>query len=198
MIAPNMATMLAFIVTDAKLPKVFMNSSLLEAVEGSFNSITIDGCMSTNDTVFLMANGQAKNDNPTKADLVKFKEALNYVCLDLAKKIVQDAEGATKFVEINISGARNKTEAKKLAFGIANSALLKTAIFGENENWGRIAAAAGSAGVKINPDKMKIKFTPFKNNSIKIDVNLNQGKSGARVYTSDLSLKYVRINAGYN
>jgi glutamate N-acetyltransferase/amino-acid N-acetyltransferase len=127
-----------------------------------------------------------------------FLKALNYVCLELAKKIVKDAEGATKFIQIKINNAKTYQEAKKLAFAVANSNLLKTAIFGENRNLGRIFAALGQAGIEINEDKIKVNCSSLKNRDIKININLNLGKSEATVYTSDLSTEYVRINAAYN
>lgn len=199
MIAPNMATMLSFIITDAAISSQALKKVLKEAAGQSFNSITIDGCMSTNDMVLVLANGKAKNKKIERGkSLEKFSQALNYICLELAKKIVQDAEGATKFIQIKVEGAKNQKIAKTLAFAVANSNLLKTAIFGENRNLGRIFAALGQTGVNIVEDKIKVNCSSFKNKDIKININLGMGKSFARVYTSDLSEKYVRINARYN
>ncbi len=198
MIYPNMSTMLAFILTDININQKALKAALKEAVDKSFNSISIDGCMSTNDSVFAMANGLAQNKKLNLKEYLTFSRALDYVCLDLAKQIVKDGEGATKFIEIIVKGASRASDAKKVAFSVANSLLLKTAIFGENENWGRIIAAVGSCGLDIKEEKIKINFSPFKNKEIKIIVNLNQGKARWTVYTSDLSLEYVRINAEYN
>ncbi|MBM3248985.1 MAG: bifunctional glutamate N-acetyltransferase/amino-acid acetyltransferase ArgJ [Candidatus Omnitrophica bacterium] len=198
MIAPNMATMLSFIMTDAAISSQALKKILKEAVDKSFNSITIDGCMSTNDMVLVLANGKTKNKKIEGANLDKFCQALSYVCLELAKKIVKDAEGATKFIQIKVEGAKNHKIAKRLAFAVANSNLLKTAIFGENRNLGRIFAALGQTGINISEDKIKVNCTSLKNKDIKIDINLGVGKSFATVYTSDLSEEYVRINAAYN
>ncbi|HOX54863.1 MAG: bifunctional glutamate N-acetyltransferase/amino-acid acetyltransferase ArgJ [Candidatus Omnitrophica bacterium] len=198
MIAPNMATMLSFIVTDAAIPSQALKKLLKESVDNSFNSITIDACMSTNDMVLVLANGKARNMKLDGADLKEFSQALSYVFLELAKKIVKDAEGATKFVQINVSGAKNDKIAKTLAFAVANSNLLKTAIYGENRNLGRIFAALGQTGINIIEDKIKVNCSSLKKKNIKIDINLGMGKSEATVYTSDLSEEYVRINARYN
>lgn len=198
MIAPNMATMLSFIMTDAAVSSQALKKVLKEAVDKSFNSITIDGCMSTNDMVLVLANGKAKNKKIEGGNLEKFLQGLNYVCLELAKKIVKDAEGATKFIQINVGGAKNNKIAKTLAFAVANSNLLKTAIFGENRNLGRIFAALGSTGINISEDKIRVNCSSLKKKDIKIDIYLGMGKSEAVIYTSDLSEEYVRINARYN
>ena len=200
MIQPNMATMLGFISTDCAIAEKLLAQALKQAVEPSFNSITVDGCMSTNDMVTIMANGFAKNKiiNGPGKDFKIFSEALNYVCLDLAKKIVLDAEGATKFIEVNVTGAKNKSEAKKVAFAIANSNLVKTAAYGGDPNWGRVAAAVGSLGLKISEKDLKIHFSSFVKKDIIITVDLNCGEHKATVYTSDLTLEYIKINGKYN
>ncbi len=200
MIEPNMATMLGFINTDVSINAKLLKPALKEAVEKSFNSITVDGCMSTNDMVTVMANGLAGNKTITKKgkDFTTFCNALNYVCLNLAKKIVRDGEGATKFIEVFVNGAKTATQAKTIAMKIANSNLVKTAAYGSNPNWGRVAAAVGSLGLKISDQDMKITFSSFKKKNIKITVNLNLGKQQKTVYTSDLSLEYVKINGKYN
>lgn len=200
MIAPNMATMLAFITTDAAMSAAMLKTALKNAVDQSFNSITVDGCMSTNDMVVVMANGFAKNKtiSTTGKDFTVFCQALNYTCLDLAKKIVLDAEGATKFIEITITGAKSVAQAKEAGFAIANSNLVKTAAFGSNPNWGRVAAAVGSLGLAVTEKQLKIHFSPFSKKNININVNLNLGRQGATVYTSDLSIEYVKINGSYN
>ncbi len=201
MIEPNMATMLSFITTDANISAAMLKKALKEAVDTSFNCITIDGCMSTNDMVAVMANGLAQNKaiNSANKDFNIFVNALKTVCLNLAKQLILDGEGATKFIEVNIHGAGNKIQAKKAAKVIANSILVKTAIFGENPNWGRVAQAVGTLGIpQVNDKNLKINFSPLKEKEIKIDVNLGIGRERAVAYTCDLSYEYVRINAEYN
>ncbi|MDP8212167.1 MAG: bifunctional glutamate N-acetyltransferase/amino-acid acetyltransferase ArgJ [Candidatus Zapsychrus exili] len=201
MIAPNMATMLAFVTTDAAINANMLKIALKKANDESFNCISVDGCMSTNDMVIVMANGLAKNKKITKAgaDFKKLCKAINYICLDLAKKIVLDGEGATKFINIEVMEAKNKKQAQKAALQIANSVLVKTAAYGSNPNWGRIAAAVGSLGIsKITENNLKIVFSSFKEKEIKIIVDLGLGKASASAYTCDLSLDYVRINGKYN
>lgn len=219
MIAPNMkhATMLAYILTDACISRAELDEAVSRSVEPSFNSITIDGCMSTNDTVIVLANGEsgARSLARTSEDFNKFCCALKEVCLELAKMIVLDAEGATKFIEVLVRGAKNPNEAKALAFSVANSNLFKCAMFGSDPNWGRIAAALGSVSSCLKWEKMDISLNNkfvfksgkpvvlkdsglLKAKNITVCVDLNQGKSQARVYTSDLSYDYVKINADYN
>ena len=200
MVEPNMATMLGFITTDAAVSAKMLKTALTNATDLSFNAITVDGCQSTNDMVTLMANGSARNKTITKPgkDFDAFCKALNHVCIDLAKKIVLDGEGATKFIEIHVSGAKNFVQAKTIAMKVANSNLVKTAAFGSNPNWGRVAAAVGSLGLKITEDDLKIKFSSFKEKNIAINVGLNLGDGKATVWTSDLSYEYVKINGEYN
>ena len=201
MIEPNMATMLGFITTDAAISLSMLKLALKQANDRSFNSITVDGCMSTNDMVTVQANGLAGNKKIVKqdADYKKFVEALEFVCIDLAKKIVLDGEGATKFITINVVGAKNDLQAKSIAKTIANSALVKTAAFGSNPNWGRVGAAVGSMGLKgVDENTMKISFSPFDKKEIAIKVELKLGKGQATVYSCDLSYDYVKINAEYN
>lgn len=201
MIEPNMATMLGFVTTDANISHFMLKAALQEANRKSFNSITVDGCMSTNDMVTIQANGLAGNKKITTkgADYQKFYAALEYVCIDLAKKIVLDGEGATKFITIDVNGAANEAQATKIAKVIANSPLVKTAAFGSNPNWGRVGAAVGSMGLKgINENTMKISFSPFDKKEIAIKVDLDLGKAKATVYTCDLSYDYVKINGEYN
>ncbi|MBF0384775.1 MAG: bifunctional glutamate N-acetyltransferase/amino-acid acetyltransferase ArgJ [Candidatus Omnitrophica bacterium] len=201
MIDPNMATMLAFITTDANISPKLLKKALIEAADMSFNCITIDGCMSTNDMAIVLANGLAGNKKITAAgkDYGIFLNALKAVCFDLAKKLVIDGEGATKFIEVKVKGARTKEQAKKAAKAVANSVLVKTAIFGENPNWGRVAQAIGALGMKnVNDGTLKINFSPFDKKEILIDVDLNNGKESSSAYTCDLSYEYVRINAEYN
>lgn len=201
MIAPDMATMLAFVTTDAAVDSRMLQTALHKAVEQSFNSITVDGCMSTNDMVVVLANGFARNRMITQPgkDFDTLCSALNHVCLDLAKKIVLDGEGATKFIEINVLGAQSHQQARQIGSAIANSNLVKTAAFGSNPNWGRVAAAAGALEIaQINEQNLKIKFSDFAKKDIQITVGLNLGRAKATVYTSDLSYEYVKINGEYN
>ncbi len=199
MIAPDMATMLCFITTDAAIEYAALKEALRDAVDTSFNMITIDGCMSTNDSVIILANGMAKNTVIRLADaqFLKFKTALKEICLSLAKMIVQDAEGATKFITIEVSGAGNNAEAKKAALAIANSNLFKTAVYGQGQNWGRIIAAIGASGVKAK-ERIKLQYSSFKKKNIVVKADLGCGVGKATVYTSDLTPEYVRINAEYN
>jgi len=201
MVAPNMATMLGFVTTDAVISHKMLKSALKLATERSFNSITVDGCMSTNDMVTLQASGLAWNKKIVTegADYKKFYQALEFVCIDLAKKIVQDGEGATKFLTINVKGAASESQGRTIAKTIANSALVKTAAFGSNPNWGRVGAAVGSLGIsKINEYNMKITFSPFDKKEIAITVELPLGKASVTVYTCDFSYEYVKINGEYN
>ncbi len=200
MIQPNMATMLAFITTDAAINPKLLDAALRRAVDASFNCITVDGCMSTNDMVSVMASGFAGNHPITAPgkDFDKFCEALDLVCLDLAKKIVLDAEGGTKFITVTVKGGRSFAQAKAAAMAVANSMLVKCAAFGSDANWGRVAAAVGSLGLNVTEKNLKIDFSSFKKKDIDIIVDLNSGKETAKVYTSDLSFEYVRINGRYN
>ena len=220
MIHPNMATMLAFVQTNARIDYPTLQMAINEANEASFNSITVDGDTSTNDTFIVMANGQAGN-KPIKQGskaYTQFTEALTKVSKTLAFQIVKDGEGATKFVTVRVNGAKTKNAAKKIASSVATSSLVKTAIFGEDPNWGRIICAIGYAGVPIQPDRIAIHLngsTLYENNeptkhasmeslrrkmqkpSILIAIDLYNGKETAEVYTCDFSYDYVRINAEY-
>ncbi|MFH1355293.1 MAG: bifunctional glutamate N-acetyltransferase/amino-acid acetyltransferase ArgJ [Candidatus Omnitrophota bacterium] len=199
MIAPDMATMLSFIFTDANITQGALNKALGICVNQSFNCITVDGCMSTNDSVFLLANGASGNVliNSGKSYGLFFK-ALNSVCLELAKMIVKDGEGASKFIQIKVMGAKNIREAKKVGLNIANSNLFKTAIFGENRNFGRIIAAAGACGVEIKEENVRVKLSALEKKNINVILDLRRGKACAMVYTSDLTPRYIKINAEYN
>ena len=201
MIEPNMATMLGFVTTDAVISHKMLAMALKRATGRSFNSITVDGCMSTNDMVICQASGSAGNKKivAEDGDFKKFYQALEFVCIDLAKKIVRDGEGATKFLTIIVKGAAHEAQAKKIAKSIANSALVKTAAFGSNPNWGRVGAAVGSLGIKkINEHNMKITFSSFDKKEIAINVELALGRASATVYTCDFSYEYVKINGEYN
>lgn len=199
MIAPDMATMLVFLFTDARITQGALRSALKIAVENSFNCITVDGCMSTNDTVLILANGQAQNTLiDTKQNFKVFLEALKSVTEELAKMIVHGAEGATKFIRITVNEARDFHEAKRAALYIANSNLFKTAIYGENPNFGRIAAAVGASKIQTKEEDLKIGVSPLNKKEIDVEVWLKRGKACARVYTSDLTPEYIKINAAYN
>lgn len=220
MIHPNMATMLSYIATDCSISPGLLDKALRKAVDKSFNSITVDGDMSTNDTVLILANGVAGNRPLTSrsGDMERFQEALDYVTRELAKMIVRDGEGATKVIEIVVKGASGKADAKKAANAIGRSSLVKTAFFGNDPNWGRIAAAAGYSGARVLPERMDILFNEVlvvKNGlcvggdwetkarkemdgkEVRVTVNLNLGKSDATVWASDLTYDYVKINASY-
>tara|TARA_B100000470_G_scaffold170111_1_gene134533 strand:+ start:295 stop:1599 length:1305 start_codon:yes stop_codon:yes gene_type:complete len=221
MIAPNMATMLAFIFTDANIPSVFLKSVLKKVVTTTFNSITVDSDTSTNDMVAIFATGKAKNSkiyNILDPKLVDFEKALHRLALNLAKQIVVDGEGAKKFITVNVTGARSSSMAKNIAFSIANSPLVKTAIAGEDPNWGRIVMAIGKSEENIQTSKIQIKFGKYlvaengkvakdynekdlkeymKWDSIDIEVNLNIGNADYTVYTCDLTHDYIEINADY-
>ncbi|MGB2705832.1 MAG: bifunctional glutamate N-acetyltransferase/amino-acid acetyltransferase ArgJ [Candidatus Omnitrophota bacterium] len=220
MIHPNMATMLCFVMTDAKIDKGALKSALKKACDGSFNSITIEGDTSTNDMALLLANGLAGNKTIKKGtkEYDTFSKALGRVTSKLAKDIIRDGEGATKFVTVYVESARTSGDAEKVARAIANSCLVKTSIHGENPNWGRIASAVGSSGVKdIKQNRFEIyldgilvfrggKFTTparekfsriYKRKNVEIAVNLNLGKKDAVIWTCDLSKRYVEINSHY-
>lgn len=217
MIQPYLATMLSFITTDAAIDKKRLNMALQEAVENSFNLITVEGDTSTNDMVLIFSNGLAGNKTINAGDFKVFQQALNFVCLSLAKMIVKDGEGASKFVEIQVQEAKDIAQAKRIAFKVANSPLVKTAIFGEHPNWGRIAAAVGSADKNVKEEKLDIYLGALrvlqngialkvnqqrvnkiaKKDEIQIRIALGLGKSFLQVFTCDLSEKYVKINAKY-
>lgn len=199
MIAPNMATMFAFIFTDADISQAALDKALGSCVEQTFNRITVDGCMSTNDSVIILANAAARN-KPIKGgkDLVSFTKALNIVCLELAKMIVRDGEGATKFIQITVNKAKSAAQARAAALSIANSNLFKTAVYGQNSNFGRIIAAVGSSGVEMKEESFRAKVSSLKKRDVFVEVFLNTGSAKATVYTSDLTPEYIKINAEYN
>jgi glutamate N-acetyltransferase/amino-acid N-acetyltransferase len=199
MIAPKLGTMLAFILTDANITQRALDRALDISLNKSFNCITVDGCMSTNDTVGILANGAAGNYSiDINSNFGPFLKALEIVCLELAKSIVRDAEGATKFICISVEKARSSCEAKRIAMFIANSNLFKTAMFGENPNFGRIVAAAGASRAGVDEKNLKIKVSPLNKKEIIVEVDVNRGKYSAQVYTSDLTPQYIKINAQYN
>ncbi|MFH1339013.1 MAG: bifunctional glutamate N-acetyltransferase/amino-acid acetyltransferase ArgJ [Candidatus Omnitrophota bacterium] len=200
MIAPNLATMLCFILSDANITRQALRAALKGAADETFNCITVDGCMSTNDTVFIMSNSCSGNPEIREGsgDFKKFFYALRSVCLDLAKMIVRDAEGATKFIRIRVKQAGSFQEARRAALSIANSNLFKTAMFGSNRNLGRIVAAVGASGIEVKEGNLKLNAGPLNKKDIYVEVGFGRGKSEATVYTSDLTPEYVKINAEYS
>jgi glutamate N-acetyltransferase / amino-acid N-acetyltransferase len=219
MIAPNMATMLAFVTTDANISHSLLKKTLERATEMSFNRITVDGDTSTNDMVLVLANKKAGNAllEEHSPSYQLFYKTFEHVLVVLSKMIVKDCEGATKFVEITVRGARTKKEAKAAGQTICNSLLVKTAIHGEDANWGRILAAVGRSGISFNPDKTEIFFDDLRilgknyhisfseekakkilqQKEITITVDLHGGSHSATLWTCDLSKGYIEINASY-
>jgi len=221
MICPNMATMLCFITTDVAIAATALQDALNWSVARSFNCISVDGDMSTNDTVALLANGQAGNETITgevSEDYAVFRAALLHVTQDLAKKIAADGEGATKFVTVKITGAASYEEARTAGRAVTNYSLLKTAIYGGDFNWGRIAAAVGSSEVPFDPDKAAIKIagiTVFAEGKVRdfdlqqgraqmaaeeieIEIDLARGDESLTLWTCDLTPEYVYFNAEYD
>ncbi len=221
MIFPNMATTLGYIFTDADLSNDILSKLLKKNINTTFNAITCDGDTSTNDMVSIFSTGKIKNsmiNNINDKKIKSFDKALHSVLLNLSKRIVADGEGATKFITINVIKSKSENDAKKIAFSIANSNLVKTAIAGEDPNWGRIIMAIGKSGININLDKLSINFSNikiiekgkiFKNykesevanymkgSAINISINLNLGTKNFTAYTMDLTKKYIEINADY-
>lgn len=221
MIHPNMATMLTFITTDAAVEPSLLKKMTKYVADRSFNMVVVDGDTSTNDTMIVMANGQAQNsliDSENHPDYQTFLQAFLTISQDLAKLIARDGEGATKFLAVNVTGANDFVEAKAVAMAIAKSPLVKTAFFGQDPNWGRIVCAAGYSGVNFLPEKMSVALnnvTIFKNGmsikadekqlqdvmkqkDIEVQVTLDQGEAEATVWTCDFSYDYVKINAEYH
>lgn len=219
MIRPDMATMLCFITTDADIDQKLLQTALKDAVEVSFNCLSVDGDMSTNDSVVVLANGAAGNKKIVErdADYEKFFDTLKTICVELAKRIASDGEGATKFLTINVTGAKSFADAKQVGMAVANSPLCKTAIFGQDPNAGRFICAVGYAGIDLDPDNVVIKFgdltvyadglvTAFDRDAMRnilaahdivVSVDLGLGDSSATIYSCDLSFGYVKINADY-
>ena len=220
MIQPNMATMLCYITTDANISSQLMQKALSEIVEVSFNMISVDGDMSTNDTVLVLANGASGAAEITDGspEYDKFYATLKEICQELSKRIAADGEGATKFLTINVSGTKTFEDAKTVAMSIAKSPLVKTAFFGEDPNWGRVICAVGYAGIPMVPEKTVIKFggVPVYANGlgaefneddihkvmaehdIVIDVEMGMGDAKATVWSCDFSYEYVKINGEYH
>ncbi len=224
MIAPDMATMLSYVFTDAPISAVALQAMLSKSVQGSFNSITVDSDTSTSDTLMLFATGTAakrgapKITDPKDKRLKGFRAALDVLLLDLAHQVVRDGEGCRKFVGIEVQGAATASAAKKVALSIANSPLVKTAIAGEDANWGRVVMAVGKAGEKADRDKLAIWFGDIrvankglrdpaydedkvsdymKGEQIELRVDIGAGKARAKVWTCDLTKEYIAINGDY-
>tara|TARA_B100000674_G_scaffold491601_1_gene509909 strand:- start:232 stop:1482 length:1251 start_codon:yes stop_codon:yes gene_type:complete len=221
MIHPNMATTLAYIFTDASLSNKILGKLLKKNITTTFNAISCDGDTSTNDMVTIFStnavkNSEVKNINDNK--IKSFDKALNNILLNLAKRVVSDGEGASKFITINVSKCKNEKDAKKIAFSVANSPLVKTAISGEDPNWGRVIMAVGKAGPKINLKKLSIKFgnlvivqdgklnqkydekltaNYMMGNNIEISIEAFTGNKNFTAYTMDFTKKYIEINADY-
>jgi glutamate N-acetyltransferase/amino-acid N-acetyltransferase len=219
MIRPDMATMLAFVATDAVVEPALLDRTLRDAVERSFNAITVDGDTSTNDAMVLIASGASGVAIETPEDQQRFDTAIGEICEWLAQAIVRDAEGATKFVTIDVLGAETGSEARSVAYTVAHSPLVKTALFASDPNWGRILAAVGRAGVEgLDVSRVEIALGDvvivrgggraddyteaagqrvMAQDEITLRIDLGRGHAAARVWTSDLSFDYVRINAEY-
>jgi glutamate N-acetyltransferase/amino-acid N-acetyltransferase len=218
MIAPNMGTMLAYVFTDASLRPADLRRAFREAVDRSFNRIVVDGDMSTNDTAAVFANGACGLPSLAGKDLGAFSEALRSLLLDLALMIVRDGEGATRVVRVAVTGAASERDAERASRAVATSPLVKTAVFGADPNWGRVVAAVGRSGARIDPEKVELTFAgekvlrrgmaidraaerraapKIRKEAYGIEVNLGLGKGSHYLYFSDLNHDYIRINAGY-
>ena len=221
MIQPNMATTLCYIFTDAKIPNDILKKLLLKNISNTFNAITCDSDTSTNDMISIFATNKANNqkiNSISDKKIIEFDKSLNQVLLNLAKRVVADGEGASKFITINVKNCHSEKDARTIGFSIANSPLVKTAIAGEDPNWGRIVMAIGKSGIEIDLTKLSIKFGDhkivvngkliekydesilsdyMKNYAIEIEVELGIGKKSFTTYTMDFTKKYIEINADY-
>ena len=221
MIQPNMGTTLAYIFTDADISNDILKKLLKKNITSTFNAISCDSDTSTNDMVSIFSTGKAKHSKIKSINdekLVEFDNALNKVLLNLAKRVVADGEGASKFITIKVTNCKNENDAKKIGFSVANSPLVKTAIAGEDPNWGRIIMSIGKAGVSIDVENLSINFSDliiiqkgkinpnydenavseyFKNDNIEINIDISSGTKNFTVYTMDLTKKYIEINADY-
>jgi glutamate N-acetyltransferase/amino-acid N-acetyltransferase len=221
MIMPHMATMLCFVMTDAAISTSALKTMLANSNNRSFNRINVDGDTSTNDTVLILANGRAENelvDEVYSDNFLKLQGALDDLLLDLALKMVEDGEGATKVVTLQVQGAKSDAQAEQAARTVANSSLVKTAFFGEDANWGRIIGALGRSGADFDPDRVDISFDDvmmvkdglgqdeaveeratmvLKQPRFTVTIDLKAGSGTCAFYTCDLSLEYVKINADY-
>ncbi|MCK5455494.1 MAG: bifunctional glutamate N-acetyltransferase/amino-acid acetyltransferase ArgJ, partial [Melioribacteraceae bacterium] len=218
MIMPNMATMLSFIATDAEIEKDLLRKILSKTVNNSFNKISVDGDTSTNDMVILISNGvsEVKIEEDSEDEKL-FEEALLAISVDMAKAIVADGEGASKLIAIEVKGGKTESDMNTIAQTIANSPLVKTAIYGSDANWGRIISAAGKSGIEFDPAKVEIKFDDMtilapdychefdeeeatailSKDEVTISVDLNDGQASTTWWTCDFSEKYIEINASY-
>ena len=221
MIQPNMATTLCYIFTDAKISNEILKKLLLKNISNTFNAISCDGDTSTNDMVTIFSTNKASNTKINSINdkkLIEFDKSLNEVLLNLAKRVVSDGEGASKFITINVNNCSSESDAKKIGLSIANSALVKTAVAGEDPNWGRVIMAIGKSDVDLDTSKLSIRFGNYKiivngklnekyeenllkeymkNYSVDIHVDLLSGKKNFTVYTMDFTKKYIEINADY-
>ena len=221
MIQPNMATTLGYVFTDAEISNDILKKLLKKNVSTTFNAITCDGDTSTNDMVSIFSTGKAKHskvDNINDPKIKDFDLALNKVLLNLAKRVVADGEGASKFITVSVQNCKTENDAKKIAFSIANSPLVKTAVAGEDPNWGRVIMALGKSDINFNHDKLSVKFgeiiiiqngklssnyneeetsSYMKNDTIEISLDLSSGSKNFRVYTMDFTKKYIDINSDY-
>ena len=215
MIAPNMATMLAVVTTDAAVPSGPLQELLSQAIQRTFNCITVDGDMSTSDTVILMANGDGAELG--ERDCARLYEGLEYACRQMAQAIARDAEGSSKLITIAVRGAATEAEARQVGIAVANSSLVKTAAFGNDPNWGRILCAMGYAGVEFDPETVRVSLcgtdiygngagldfdedklsAAMQEEEMAIDIDLAMGKAAAEIFTCDLTYEYVRLNAEY-
>ena len=220
MIEPNMATLLTYVMTDALVDAKALNTVFRQVIDSTFNAVSVDGCMSTNDTAIILANGLAGN-NPlerAQARLQRFREMLTDVLAELAQAVVRDGEGATKLIKIIVEGAKSKSDARRVAYSVANSNLVKTAFFGEDPNWGRIISAVGASGVALEKEKVTLSvgnmvlFTQeapadfqlarlkevIHKGEIEVRIALGGGDKSFEMCTSDLSHEYVEINSSYS
>jgi len=219
MIEPNMATLLTYIMTDALIDNKALNTVFHQAIDATFNCISVDGCMSTNDMAVILANGLAGN-NPlerAQARLQRFRDMLCDVLLGLCQTVIRDGEGATKFITISVEGAKSRSDARRAAYAVANSNLVKTAFFGQDPNWGRIIAALGSSGIPMERERVTVSIGGilvfaqdsstnfnlhklkdiFQKKEIEVRIALGGGDKSYYLYTSDLSHDYIKINAEY-
>jgi glutamate N-acetyltransferase / amino-acid N-acetyltransferase len=219
MIEPRMATMLSFIMTDLAIKRDALDLIFRTAVDKSFNAVTVDGCMSTNDSAIILANGVAGNRpmGTNSKELSVFRDLVTDMMIDLAKSIVRDGEGATKVIEIVVETAKSEEEARKVAYQVARSSLVKTAFYGKDPNWGRVISAVGASDVSLSAERVELYFenvplfmkgTAIPSNlpkamrimeqdEIRVTVRLGSGKEGCRIFCSDLTIEYVSINAHY-
>lgn len=197
MIHPNIATMLAFITTDAKIGRFALKKMIKAATNVSFNQITVDGDTSTNDMVLCLANGFSGAQIDRKNSSV-FQAALEEVLIYLAKEIARDGEGATKLVEVQVKNARTVKDARIIARTVCGSPLVKCAIYGGDNNWGRVIAAVGRSGVKIDPDKVKMNWTGLKTKEVLVEIDLGLGQASGSAWGCDLTEGYIKINTNYN